>query len=260
MRTLKNRKRYNSHPHFTSIPLCNALRCIKPLISSMSLLLPTQFCSARLRLSHRAFSSFQSSSGTWIRQIPNALTLSRLGMAPCIAYCVLAKQTDLALAGFVFSGVTDFLDGYLARRLKAQSVLGSMLDPLADKVLVGTMFATFGIAGQSPPWLISLVLGRDAVLILGALIMRYKSIPQVSWEKFLDFKSIQTHEITPSTISKVNTALQFLYITAVMTNASAVGFPLESHLDTFAYVVASTTLLSGADYILLSRSGLSKLK
>lgn len=103
-----------------------------------------------------------------LRQLPNALTLLRLALVPPIAALILLGETWPALALFVIAGLSDALDGLLARRFGWQSGLGVVLDPIADKLLLGVVFVCLAVAGMIPVWLTVVVIARDLLIVLGA--------------------------------------------------------------------------------------------
>ena len=96
---------------------------------------------------------------------PNLLTLSRLALAPWVAVCILHQEFRQALWLLLAAGVTDGLDGYLARRCGLVTRLGAQLDPVADKVLLVTVYISLGLAGLIPQWLVLIVVGRDLLIL-----------------------------------------------------------------------------------------------
>lgn len=201
-----------------------------------------------------------------IYNIPNFLTFTRLVAAPTTAYLLLHDQHTAALLLFAYAGITDLIDGYLARKWKLQTVAGSVMDPMADKALMIIMTATLGIKGLIPASLAALILGRDASLAIAAIYYRYASLPAPkTFLRYWDF-SLPSAEVHPTTVSKYNTFLQLLLL------GSALALPVltaDSHhlpvlhdlglgdLDLqaakryFEYVVAATTVWSGASYAFL---------
>ena len=125
--------------------------------------------------------------------IPNFLTLFRIILVPAFVIFLIQEEYDKALIVFVVAGLTDALDGTLARLLKCQTVLGAYLDPIADKLLLVTSYATLAILGIIPAWLAVLVISRDFIILMGIAILTLMSIP---------------YEIKPAIVSKVTTALQ----------------------------------------------------
>lgn len=127
--------------------------------------------------------------------LANWLTLLRLCMVPAVIVAIAQHRFELALAGFILAGLTDAIDGWIARRFNQMSELGALLDPIADKSLLVSIFITLGILGIIPVWLVVLVVARD-LMIVGAVI--------VSW--LLD----NPVEIRPLLVSKANTFAQIV--------------------------------------------------
>lgn len=191
-----------------------------------------------------------------IYTIPNILTFTRLLTAPIIGYLIIKQQVVYALALFTYSCVTDFIDGYIARKYKMHSVVGSIIDPMADKFLMVTCTACLAHASQIPLYLAVVILGRDVLLGISAIYYRYISLPPPkTFMRYWDF-SIPSAEVHPTTISKYNTGFQMVYIgTAVakpvllsVLDPSYIGL-LESCFDGFGYFVGTTTVLSGLSYV-----------
>lgn len=168
-----------------------------------------------------------------LRHLPNAITISRIAVTPAITYSVITHQHDLALALFSYAALSDAADGWLARRFNATSLLGSYLDPVADKWLVGNLVGALCYTGQMPLWMGGIVLARDTALVAGALIIKSST----------DAK----FEIKPSNISKFNTFMQFAYITGSIMLPS-IGIPDAQSLEVLGYAMSTTTVWSGIDY------------
>jgi len=180
--------------------------------------------------------------------IPNALCLARIGSIPIIGYWVIGENYAAACVLFAFAGVTDMLDGMIARKFPSQkSILGSVLDPVADKFLISTLFVTLSYTGLIPIWLTSLVLGRDILLIAGGLVRRYQLLkPPVTVKRFFD-PSVSSVRVQASWISKVNTALQLSLVTLSLASP-LLGFQHHPFLTGLGYATAATTLWSGGQY------------
>lgn len=186
--------------------------------------------------------------------IPNILTMTRIATTPFIGYFIATGQSTAAISLFVYSCVTDFVDGQIARRFNMKSVLGSVLDPAADKFLMTV--STVALASQSimPLYVGATIIGRDVLLSFMGFFYRYRALPEPkTMKRFLDL-SISTHTVHPSVLGKVNTALQMFYIGGlvmlpgieyVVGNSGTVG----QYLDWFGMVVALTTATSGLGYI-----------
>jgi cardiolipin synthase len=134
---------------------------------------------------------------------------------------------------FVGAGISDAVDGYLAKRFNMTSELGAYLDPLADKVLIVSIYVALGIAGTIPRWLVILVVSRD-IMIVGAILL--------SWLMGSPLK------VKPLLVSKLNTAAQIVFACVVL---GSLGFDLDASPVTFVLmgVVAVLTLLSIAAYV-----------
>jgi len=183
-----------------------------------------------------------------ILTVPNLLCVSRIVAAPYLASFIIQGDFLLASALFVYAGATDFLDGYIARRFKNQaSSLGSFLDPLSDKILVCTVFLSLTYANLIPPSLTGLIVSRDLFLVYAGLYIRYMSVvPPFSLKKYFD-PTLPTATIQPTTISKVNTALQFLLI-AVSLGAPLLELQNHPYLHYLWAATGTTTFLSAVSY------------
>eukprot|EP00271_Cylindrocystis_brebissonii_P014566 TRINITY_DN35937_c0_g1_i1.p1 TRINITY_DN35937_c0_g1~~TRINITY_DN35937_c0_g1_i1.p1 ORF type:complete len:370 (-),score=26.66 TRINITY_DN35937_c0_g1_i1:347-1456(-) len=186
---------------------------------------------------------------TW----PNAISAARLLSGPPLAILVVTQHEGWALAGFVVAALSDWLDGYIARRLNLRSVLGSYLDPFADKVLIGCLAGGLYVNGVLPGWLVLLMLGRDVGLLLGAFVLRARSL-QWQWRGAREFfrvtpgmaGSTQVAEMMqPLFVSKVNTSLQLALMGAALAHPS----PHPFLMPCLMYAVAGTTTLSGWLYV-----------
>ncbi|KAI8330449.1 CDP-alcohol phosphatidyltransferase-domain-containing protein [Chlamydoabsidia padenii] len=183
-----------------------------------------------------------------IYTIPNMLTFSRLVSAPFIGYLITQHNYDVALGLFALAGFTDMLDGYIARRYNLKTVVGSIIDPAADKTLMTIMTITLGLEGVIPLPLAGVILGRDIGLVLAAFYYRYISLPAPkTFVRYWDF-SIPSAEVRPTTISKVNTALQLLLMGSSLT-AMSMGVPSAEIMTSMHWLVGTTTVWSGASYI-----------
>ncbi|KAL8729035.1 MAG: hypothetical protein Q9181_005146 [Wetmoreana brouardii] len=139
-----------------------------------------------------------------IYTIPNILTFSRFVASPVIGYLILHEQHIAALALFVYAGATDLVDGWIARRWNLQTVVGTVIDPMADKTLMTVLTVSLAVKGAMP----LLILGRDVSLSLAAIYYRYISLPPPkTLARYWDF-SLPSAEVHPTQISKINTALQ----------------------------------------------------
>jgi cardiolipin synthase (CMP-forming) len=169
-----------------------------------------------------------------VRHLPNLICLIRLALIWPIATALHAGQQLPALGLFMAAAVSDGLDGYLAKRFNWTSELGKFLDPLADKLLLVTVFVESAWLGLIPWWLTAAVVARDVLIGLGALVYH------------LWFGALRGR---PTIISKINTAAQLLYLMVVMLRA-ATGMPPRELLDAGAILTLTTTVVSGLGYVI----------
>jgi cardiolipin synthase (CMP-forming) len=170
---------------------------------------------------------------TVLRHLPNLICLVRLALVWPVAAAVASANFLLALVLFMTAAVSDGLDGYLAKRFNWTSELGKFLDPMADKLLLMTLFIESAWLGLVPWWITAAVVARDVMIGLGALVFR------------LWFGPLRGR---PTLISKINTGAQLLYLMGMMFNA-AVGFPPREILDALAVITFVTIVLSGYRYL-----------
>ncbi|KAI1803221.1 hypothetical protein F4811DRAFT_525967 [Daldinia bambusicola] len=183
-----------------------------------------------------------------IYTVPNLLTFSRLVAAPFIGYAIVHDAHVLALGLFAYAGVSDLLDGWIARKWKLQTVVGSVVDPMADKMLMTVLTVCLAYKGALPVWLAATILGRDVGLAISAIYYRWISLPPPkTFTRYWDF-SLPSAEVRPTTISKYNTFLQLGLMGATMVTpllAADVGMAMTA----FQYLVATTTVWSGLSYV-----------
>ena len=165
--------------------------------------------------------------------VPNLITIGRILLVPLTVWLIISGAYGLAFLAFVAAGVSDGVDGYIARRWDARTELGAYLDPVADKALLVSVYVTLGLLKDLPAWLVILVVSRD-VLIIGAIIL--------SW--VLD----QPVAMRPVMLSKVNTAAQIFLVVALL-GALAASFDLGYLLVGGSAAVALLTAASGAQYL-----------
>ncbi|CAB5182477.1 uncharacterized protein OCT59_020395 [Rhizophagus irregularis] len=188
----------------------------------------------------------QSRENIWT--IPNYLTFSRLIASPIIGYFILNDQYNLALIAFIYAGITDSLDGFIARKYNMRTMLGTVMDPAADKMLMTIMTITFAMKDLLPVPIAAVILGRDIGLILSSFYYRYISLPPPKTiGRYFDI-SIPSAEVRPTLISKVNTALQ-LALMGITLASPVFGWTHAKTLTVLQYTVAGTTMWSGLSYI-----------
>ncbi|KAF9540429.1 hypothetical protein EC957_004323 [Mortierella hygrophila] len=183
-----------------------------------------------------------------IYTVPNFLTFTRLVSAPVIGYWVLQGDYTNACILFGIASITDGLDGWIARRFNMQTIIGTILDPMADKTLMTILTVTLAMQDLIPIPIAAVILGRDAGLILASFYYRYISLPEPkTFTRYWDF-SIPSAEVRPTMISKVNTAIQMGYI-CLSLMAPVFEFTGHVGLEYLGYTCAATTIWSGASYI-----------
>ncbi|KAK3676426.1 hypothetical protein LTR78_003702 [Recurvomyces mirabilis] len=204
-----------------------------------------------------------------IYNLPNLLTVTRLVAAPVTAYLLLHDHYKWALALFAYAGITDLVDGWLARRWKLQTVAGSVMDPMADKALMIILTVTLAVKGALPLYLATLILGRDASLAVAAIYYRYASLPAPkTFARYWDF-SLPSAEVHPTTVSKYNTFLQLMLIgstlalpvvtvggqgAAVLQSLGIGDLDLHQSMQYYQWLVAGTTAWSGLSYAFLKNA------
>lgn len=183
--------------------------------------------------------------------VPNVLTMSRIVSVPFINYFVVVGKHDYACALFLVSGITDFLDGYVARNFPNQkSHLGSILDPLADKLLIGSLTITLTLSHMLPLTLAALIISRDVLLILYSLYIRYQMVEKpVTLSKYVNVKKYSQVQIEPDMISKVNTAFQLALITLTLPSVMF-DYHDSSFLLGLQCLTGATTIASSISYYL----------
>lgn len=166
--------------------------------------------------------------------IPTFITIGRILLVPVTIWLIISGAYGLAFLCFVIAGVSDAIDGYLARALDQRSELGAYLDPLADKALLVSVYVTLGFLQEIPAWLVIAVVTRD-VLIVAAIML--------SW--FID----RPVKVAPLMISKINTAAQIVFIVGVL-GAKAAGMDDGWPITLGAIAVGLLTAASGGAYLM----------
>jgi len=165
--------------------------------------------------------------------IPNLITLARILIVPVVVWAIASNQMLFAFLLFAAAGVSDAVDGFLAKRFGMTSELGRYLDPLADKVLIVAIYVALGIADALPRWLVILVVSRD-LLIVGGVIFSWLIDKPVS--------------VKPHPVSKLNTAAQLVLVALVLA-ALGFGFDAGTWLTVTMAAVAVLTLASVSVYL-----------
>jgi cardiolipin synthase len=168
-----------------------------------------------------------------LRWLPNFITIGRLVLTPAAIDMIVTDQWGAAFAIFVLAGASDAIDGWLAKTFDLSTELGAILDPIADKALIVSIYATLAVKGVIPAWLALLVISRD-VMIVGAVF--------VSW---LLHRPV---DLNPLPVSKATTAMQLL-LAAVALAGQASDIPLAAILTLVAAIVAALTVASASVYL-----------
>lgn len=174
--------------------------------------------------------------------IPNFITLGRVILVPIVFWLMLTGELKVAFVLFVIAGVSDGVDGYLAKRFGWTTELGAYLDPLADKLLLVCIYIALGVAGHLPLWLVIAVVSRDVLIVLGVML---------SW---LLANPVHIH---PLVVSKLNTVMQIVLAAVVMAD-QGFGLGLDVVRQVLVWTTALLTLASLAAYLrtwLLHMSG-----
>jgi cardiolipin synthase len=165
--------------------------------------------------------------------IPNLITLARILLVPVVVWAIASGAMWAAFILFLAAGISDAIDGFLAKRFQMTTVLGAYLDPLADKALIVSIYVTLGVNFLIPRWLVILVVSRD-IMIVGAVML--------SWLVGTPVK------VKPLLVSKLNTAAQIAFACVVL---GALGFGIQMPMleNALMVLVAALTLLSVAAYV-----------
>jgi cardiolipin synthase len=169
------------------------------------------------------------------RHIPNVISSIRILLVAPIAVALIHHQLATTMALFGVAALSDAADGYLAKRNGWQSELGAVLDPLADKLLLVTVFITLAYMKLVPLWLMVAAVARDAIIVSGALLYR------------ICFGALS---MRPSVVSKFNTLCQAAYIMAVV-GKEELSIPPAGVVTVLGAMVFVTVMVSGMDYVMI---------
>ena len=165
--------------------------------------------------------------------LPNLISLGRLAAVPVAVWLILNARYDWAFWLFIAAGVSDAVDGLVAKRFNAETEVGKFLDPLADKALLVSVYISLGHTNLLPMWLVILVVSRDVMILSGAL---------------LGLILMERYKLNPSLTSKVNTTAQIMLAALVLAKLG-IGFKDYDSVTIMIYLVAATTLVSGVMYV-----------
>ena len=166
--------------------------------------------------------------------LPNLISLARLLSVPLAVYLVLEADYGWAFTVFLLAGLSDAVDGLVAKRFGQTSALGAYLDPLADKALLVGVYVALGVQDAVPMWLVIIVVFRDILIVGGVLLLQLVGQPA---------------RVRPLLVSKVNTAAQ-ISLAAIVLAERAFAFAVEPVTAVAVWAVAATTVGSGAAYVI----------
>jgi len=169
------------------------------------------------------------------QQLPNAITVTRILLVAPIAFVLAKEWYRDALWLFVVAGLSDALDGFLARTFKWLSRFGAITDPLADKALLVCVFIVLTLNGLLPVWLTLIVFSRDLLIVVGALTYHMM---------------VGSYSMRPSLWGKLSTFTQITYALMVILNQAEIHM-LPWFLDAGLWIVAGASLFSGGHYVLI---------
>jgi cardiolipin synthase (CMP-forming) len=166
--------------------------------------------------------------------LPNLISVARLFLAPFVIYLIVTGNMFGAFVVFLVAGLTDALDGFIARRFNLQTELGAYLDPIADKALLVSTYIALGFFAYLPAWLVILVVSRD-LLIIGAFLLSWLMGREV--------------EVKPLIISKLNTLMQIAVAVMVLAQ-HGLPLPLQQYVVPAIWITGVTTGLSAMAYLI----------
>lgn len=172
-----------------------------------------------------------------MKSLPNIISTLRIFLVVPTVYFLLNDRYSYALLVFFIAGLSDGLDGFLARRYGWTTRLGSFLDPLGDKLLMTAAYFVLGWLGHLPIWLVAVVIGRDIVIVLGALAYRFL---------------VQDISMKPLLLSKFNTAFQIVLVLVMIFSLSDLPMAAATPVwltQSLIYIVLVTAVLSGVAYV-----------
>lgn len=165
--------------------------------------------------------------------IPNLITLGRVILVPVVFWLLVSGQLQAAFLTFVVAGVSDAVDGFLAKRFKWETELGAYLDPIADKLLIVCIFIALGVTARLPSWLVIIVVSRDVLIVIAIVL---------SW--LLEHPT----PMKPLTVSKMNTVAQIVLAATVLAD-EAFHLRLKGPVLALTWATAGLTLASLFAYL-----------
>ncbi|XP_016648138.1 PREDICTED: cardiolipin synthase (CMP-forming), mitochondrial [Prunus mume] len=175
--------------------------------------------------------------------LPNLISISRIVSGPLLGWMIANEWYSSAMVGLAISGATDWLDGYMARRMKINSVVGSYLDPLADKVLIGCVALAMVHKGLLHPGLVGLIVFRDVGLVGGAVYQRASNL-EWKWKSWSDKQFCNQY----CGSWQLNTVFQLILVAAALLQPEFGTQDTQIYITYLSWLVASTTVASTAAY------------
>lgn len=190
--------------------------------------------------------------------LPNILTMTRIAAAPLVGYYIVNGESIAAISLFSYSCITDFLDGFIARKFNMKTVLGTIIDPIADKLLMGISTIALYIGNIMPEYLALIIIGKDAMLAAMGIYYRITTLPAPKTFKRLINLSIPTVKVEPNLLSKINTGLQMIYIGSLVFKSQIEVLMNNDYytsiVGNYEIALSITTIISGLSYLVTSRS------
>ena len=168
-----------------------------------------------------------------VASLPNIITIGRILAVPLIVWLIIGDRMAAAFFVFIAAGLSDAVDGFIAKRFHASTTLGAYLDPLADKLLLVSIYISLGIQETLPPWLVILVVSRDFMIVGGLLLAWFMEKPM---------------DIKPLFVSKANTTGQIV-LASVVLGLLGLGYPSDKFVFWGSIAVGILTVGSGAIYL-----------
>lgn len=165
--------------------------------------------------------------------LPNLITIGRILLVPVVVWAIASREMQIAFAVFLIAGMSDAVDGFIAKRFGMKSELGANLDPLADKILIVSIYIGLGIIEAIPRWLVILVVSRDFLIVGGVMMALFLGKPM---------------KVRPVLVSKLNTVAQIVFASLVLASL-AFGFDSQSGQSVIMAIVAVLTLASIGFYV-----------
>ncbi len=169
----------------------------------------------------------------WLN-IPNIITLGRIFAVPYMVWLILVQDMRTAFWIFVVAGISDGMDGYLAKVLHARTTIGAYLDPIADKFLLVCAFVVLGYQEHIPLWLVIMVVFRDLAIVVGAALIELLT---------------RNLKISPNFSSKINTTVQIVLVSFVLAIKGLGITGMDDAVNVLIYITALTTMISGVIYL-----------